>query len=180
MSWAALSPTDCRNRGDVSERHQGDSPIETTSDLILPEATLARGIPTTRARPRRCCDHSIRDGVADRPADDVRGARKHYAQSVKSLEPNRLAGAGGRREARGVLTGAEAECYRRAATRPRAEVKTATPDDDRRCTIYFLLWIQKQPNAHGFSRADRDATLAQLGAQQRSGPRRLQPRVGRR
>lgn len=34
--------------------------------------------------------------------------------------------------------------------------------------------------APGFSRVDRDAMMAQLGGQERSGPRRLQPRVSRR
>jgi hypothetical protein len=36
------------------------------------------------------------------------------------------------------------------------------------------------PNGPGFSRAVRDAMMAQLGRQGRSGPRRLQPLVGRR
>jgi hypothetical protein len=35
-------------------------------------------------------------------------------------------------------------------------------------------------NGPGFSRAVRDAMMAQLGRQERSGPRRPQPRVGRR
>jgi hypothetical protein len=36
------------------------------------------------------------------------------------------------------------------------------------------------PNGPGFSRAVRDAMIVQLGWQEPSGPRRLQPRVGRR
>jgi hypothetical protein len=35
------------------------------------------------------------------------------------------------------------------------------------------------PNGPGFSRVARDAMMAQLGGHERSGPRRLQPGVGR-
>ena len=42
-----------------------------------------------------------------------------------------------------------------------------------------LVVCRKPHNVHRFSRVARDGMMAQLAKQERSGPRRLQPRVSR-
>ena len=50
---------------------------------------------------------------------------------------------------------------------------------DLACAIWLYSHCRQTHNGPGFSRVDRDAMMTQLGGQESSGPRRLQPRVRR-